>query len=237
MSLNANELFSEASVAALLRVSVGRIQPKNFASGSGTLAKLTPVAKNKATGFYKKWTSPVSEVTTISSTGTISGGNFTITVNGETTGNIAHDATAATVKTALLALGGIDPEDVVVTGGPLSTNTSLVLTWGGKLAKQVVAVSASLGSLTGGGSATLTETTAGVGDLESGDYDIAGFVWPDPVTLDSDEEVIGNVLMSGTIHFDDIPIVSGYTSNQLKEALRNGGVRQLGFMIQGLSGF
>ena len=41
---------------------------------------------------------------------------YTLTFNGQTTGNIAYNATAATVQTALEGLSNIAPGDVVVTG-------------------------------------------------------------------------------------------------------------------------
>lgn len=48
--------------------------------------------------------------------GTATGGTFTLTFDGQTTGNIAYDASAATVETALEALSNIDSGDVDVTG-------------------------------------------------------------------------------------------------------------------------
>lgn len=45
-------------------------------------------------------------------------GNWTITYSGQTTGNIAYNATASTVQTALEALSNLDAGDVLVTGGP-----------------------------------------------------------------------------------------------------------------------
>lgn len=235
MSLNANELFASADQAAAKRWEAHEVQPKTFAIGSLLLALLTPLAKLKSTGHYQRWTAPETEVNLITPTGTVSGGTFTITVNGETTGNIAYNANAATIKDALVALGGIDPDDVTVTGGPLSSG-AVTFTWGGKLAKQAIAFSCSTGSITGGGSIAASEGTAGIGD-GTGAQEIAGFAAvPEGIQLDADEQVIGLVMMKGIIHFDDIPVVSGYTSNQLKEALRNGGVREKGFTIQGLTG-
>jgi len=127
MALNPNELFSSASVAALKRVEAKTIQPKTFASGSGTLAALTPVAFNTSTGFWVVWTN----------------------------------------------------------GGANGTGT------------------------------------------------IKGFVWPDAVVLDSDEEVLGNVLLEGKIHYADIALPDGETAANLKGALRDG-PRSLGIIIQGL---
>lgn len=45
-----------------------------------------------------------------------SGGTFTLTYDGQTTGNIAYDASASTVDTALEALSNIGAGDVTVTG-------------------------------------------------------------------------------------------------------------------------
>lgn len=127
MALNPNELFASNTVSALKRVEAKTIQPKTFASGSGTLAQLTPIAFNTSTGFWVPWTD----------------------------------------------------------GGANGTGT------------------------------------------------ISGFVWPDEVVLDSDDEVMGNVLLEGKVHYDDIALPSGETEANLKTALRDG-PRGLGLIIQGL---
>lgn len=62
---------------------------------------------------------------------------------------------------------------------------------------------------------------------------IKGFVGPDPIVLAASNEVLGNVIMGGTIHLADIPIIAGYTLAQLKTAL-TGTVRALGYKIQGM---
>jgi hypothetical protein len=51
-------------------------------------------------------------------TGTPTGGTFTLTYKGQTTGAIAYNATNTTVQTALAALSTIGAGNVVVTGGP-----------------------------------------------------------------------------------------------------------------------
>jgi hypothetical protein len=56
----------------------------------------------------------VNEIQLIVSNGT--GGTFTITYSGQTTGNVDWDATAAEVETALVALSNIAPGDVDVSG-------------------------------------------------------------------------------------------------------------------------
>lgn len=103
-------------------------------------------------------------VQTMSDSGTVSGGTYTIAFKHPTTGveeitaAIAFDANAATVQAALVALSGIDSGDVVVTG----TTPDLVFTFGGNLANtpiQLMVVDS--GSLTGGGSYSIAVTTVG----------------------------------------------------------------------------
>lgn len=230
MTYAANEQYSATTPTTNKRFRAGSIRPKTFGAGSGTLAKLTPVTFYTALGTWGIWQGPSKSnaIETISSTGTISGGNWTITINGETTANIAHNANTATIQAAIDALGNVDSGDVVVTGGPLSTNTSVVLTFGGQFAKESVTVTASLGSLTGGGSASLAHTQAGVA-IEG----FKGFVYED-VALAAANEVLGNVILSGEIHIDDIPVVTAsYSLAELKAELRTA-ARPLNFTVHGL---
>lgn len=60
-----------------------------------------------------------AEVQTITITGTPTGGSFTLSYDGETTGAIAYNATAAAVRSALEALSNIQVNDIVTAGGPL----------------------------------------------------------------------------------------------------------------------
>jgi hypothetical protein len=57
----------------------------------------------------------------LSISGTPTAGDFAVTVNGQTTTDIAYDATAATIQTALEALSNLVPGDVVVVGGPINS--------------------------------------------------------------------------------------------------------------------
>lgn len=56
-----------------------------------------------------------SEQVTLTRTGTVSGGDFTLSYDGETTIAIAHDADATEVKAALVRLDGLSDEDIAVT--------------------------------------------------------------------------------------------------------------------------
>lgn len=106
------------------------------------------------------------EVNSLIATGATAG-NFQIRVNGQTTGNIPWNATAAVVSTALKALSNVDENDVVVTGGPLPT-TAVVITWADALAGQDMDVTVQNGTLTGG-NAVITTTTPGVDQSPAAD--------------------------------------------------------------------
>jgi len=119
----------------------------------------------------------VAEVQTISVSGTVSSGTYTLTFQGETTSAIAFGATAATVQTALLALPNLDTGDVVVTGGPLPT-TPMVLTFGGQYASvDVPIVVVNSAALIGGGSYVNVQTTAGAPIAQSTLQPMSGKEW------------------------------------------------------------
>lgn len=84
-------------------------------------------------------------------------GNYTLTVEGQETANIAHTANAAAVQAALELLTTVSAGDVTVTG----TLPTLTLTWGGNLAAQPVDVTFD-GTGLSGGTPTFTETTEGI---------------------------------------------------------------------------
>lgn len=231
MAYNPNEQFNETTgLGSQLRVFPTVVQPKTFAVGSGTLAQLTPLAFSDTLRQWIPWSGKRNEISTITKSGTVSGGTYTLTVQGETTAAIAYNANAATIQAALLLLGVIDSGDVVVTdvGGGATGGGSTVLTFGGKFASGVIVVSLDGASLTGGGSYALAETQAGKD--QSG---VRGFVWPDEVVLDADEEVLGQVMLAGRVHYADIVLPAGETESVLKADLQNN-ARSLGLIIQGL---
>lgn len=96
----------------------------------------------------------VNEVQVVTLTGGPTGGTFTLTYSGQTTGTIAYNASAATVDAALEALSNIGAGDVAVTG---SAGGPWTVTFGGALAGTNVAqMTGSAASLTGAGSQTLS---------------------------------------------------------------------------------
>jgi hypothetical protein len=103
-----------------------------------------------------------SAVQTLTVTGTPTGGTFRLSWRGQRTATIAHNATAATVQTALRALSRIGGSGVTVTGdagGPWA------VTFAGPLAKlEVPLIALAANSLTGGTSPSVSvaNTTPGV---------------------------------------------------------------------------
>lgn len=68
---------------------------------------------------------------------------------------------------------------------------------------------------------------------------IRGFVWPDEVQLVDGKEVLGQVLMLGRLHVDDVDLSQTpgpETIADLKTELRNN-VRDRGLIIEGLDQF
>ena len=102
-----------------------------------------------------------NDVQTITTTGVPTGGTFTLTFGGATTGNLNWNATAAQVQAALVALPSIGAGNVVCTAGPLPTG--VVCTFGGNLAGKALSAMTHTDSLTGGSSpvAVVTHTTTG----------------------------------------------------------------------------
>jgi hypothetical protein len=62
---------------------------------------------------------------------------------------------------------------------------------------------------------------------------IRGFVWPDAVQQHATETVLMNVMMAGTVNYNDIPL-NGETAANLKASLRIAAVRNAGFIIEDL---
>lgn len=92
-----------------------------------------------------------TETQTVTITGTPTGGTFTLTFEGQTTGAIAYNASASTVQTALVALSNIGPGDVICTGGALP-GTPVVVEFTGALAGANRTLMTATSSLTGGAS-------------------------------------------------------------------------------------
>ncbi len=104
--------------------------------------------------------SGTAEVQTVTITGTPTGGTFTLTYDGETTGPIDFDAASADVQTALEALANIEPGDVTVTGAAGGPYTATFTAAEGNVSQMV----GNGDELTGGVAPAVTVTTPTPGD-------------------------------------------------------------------------
>ncbi len=102
-----------------------------------------------------------NEIQTITQAATVSGGNYTITFDGETTAAIAWDAAIADIELNLESLDNIPQGECTVGGGALPA-TPVTLTFSGTLAGVQPLATINSGALTGGGTYDITETTPGV---------------------------------------------------------------------------
>lgn len=239
MAYEANELFGTVTRGVeQLRVEPREIQPKTFApvSGGATLARLTPVAFDTTLSKWVVWSAIVREEEVQTITIDATGGTFTVTFDGETTGALAWNISAANLLAALEGLSSLQAGDITVTLDTL-VYTITFLGTGRYGYVDVPAITTNPASLTGGGgTAAVAEGNKGVAD--TGRNDIRGFVWPNAVTVDDsgdgNEDVIGQVLLAGRIHYDDIVLPSGESATNLKAALRSG-CRERGLWIEGLA--
>lgn len=104
-------------------------------------------------------TTMVNEVQQIATdSGTITAGNFKLTFEGQQTGNIAWNAAASAVQTALEALSNVDSGDVAVTGGALPGTPVSVEFKGAYAGVNDVQMSVDNTGLTGGTLAVTTTT-------------------------------------------------------------------------------
>lgn len=130
----------------------GRIDPSQFEDEGAVRV----VANGAASGGTNE-----QQTITIDATG----GTFTVTYDGQTTGAVAYNAAAGTLEDALEALSNLAPGDVEVT----KAGSVFTLTFGGTLAKtNVAAVTTNAASLTGGAStATVATSTPGAAGATS----------------------------------------------------------------------
>jgi hypothetical protein len=147
---------------------------QKIAQPGTVLAKITSGTDTGKVGPYCSQTA-TKEVQTLTKGGTVSGGTFTLSFNGEVTTAIAYDAVAATVQAALNALTSITTVGgVVVTGGPLNTGAfSVTFNYGFDQPMLVSDVT----NLTGAGAAvTVAEGTKGTAGAVDGRQTAANIV-------------------------------------------------------------
>jgi hypothetical protein len=131
------------------------------------LAPLTQAIPTKIGDIIKLTGADVNEVQTLTLTGTPTGGTFTLTFKGVSTGPIAFNATAAAVQAALEGLSTIGTGGVVVAGGTPLPAGPLTITFSGTntSASNQPLITGNPALLTGGATPTVSvvETTAGSG--------------------------------------------------------------------------
>lgn len=247
MALQSEELFGDAvNQTPNLRAfpEQNGIIPGKLASYSPDrdLPNLTPLYWDDVASNWAVWVGASNEVNTITAASTpATAGNFKLTVNGQQTANIAFNANAAAVQSALEALSNVEPGDVVAAdsgpGSNLGTGSHVVtLTWGGNLAGQDITISIDTSGLTGNPHVLATSTAGGAAPSDGGLID--GFLWaPDQAhsALAAGETLI-QVFVLGLIHRDDIPVPSGESQTNLDSALLSSSLREKGIILQGLAG-
>jgi len=214
-------------------------------SSATAIPHLTPLYCDESAGnTWKVWLGDVDEVNTLTAHAATpaTAGDFTLTVNGQTTAAIVFNATAAIIQAALEALSNVAPGDVTaVDSGPganLGTASHVVtLTWGGNLAGTDITITADFTGISAGSDPVLATSTPGGTDQTPGS-EIDGFLWcpADPFVPSTSGEKLVQVFRRGVIHRDDIPIPSTGGQNDLDEALLASNLREKGIDIQGLPG-
>jgi hypothetical protein len=105
-----------------------------------------------------------NQITRLDFAGTISGGTYTLTVNGHTTAAIAWNAANETIAAAIAAAVPVPIYDVRVSGGP--SPADVLIEFGGTFNQTAVTVSRT-SSLTGGGTLTIVTDRSALADLSS----------------------------------------------------------------------
>lgn len=195
---------------------------------SGTLTGLTTgggATSGEAATAYAG-TALVPDPTTLAvDVGTATGGTFTVTVNGETTGAIAYNAATSAVVAALAAIG--------YTVTCAKAGTVYTITFGALT--ELLALPTVTGDISGLTGATLT-AVATAGTASGGTHKIFGFVHPNPIQIHATNDVMGMIMVEGEIHYDEIAaLVDSGDLSALQTALKDGLVSK-GLIIQGLAG-
>lgn len=159
------------------------------------------LGKVTSTGKYGPYAANSNEVQTIN-LGAASAGTITITLDGETTGAIAFNASAATVQTALEGLSNVNPGDVTVTGGPLPATVSLTFSGGARAGTDVPTVTVTPTGLTGG-TVTVATATAGGSAVSTGRQVAVGHLFTD-VSVADQLVAAGSTSLTGNVY---VPIL------------------------------
>lgn len=138
------------------------------------LAKIVNGAESGKVGPFMA--AGTKEVQTETATGTVSGGTYTLTFNGQTTANIAWNAANSAIQSALEALSTIGVGNIAVTGGPFP-GTPVTLTFQGTMGGNQPQITATTTNLTGSTPGiTMATSTPGTTGAVDGRGDTANIV-------------------------------------------------------------
>lgn len=152
-------------------------------------------------------TTPVEANESVSIAVDATGGTFTITFRGGTTGAIAFNAIPAVVQAALELLPEVEVGDIIVSGGPGSAGhaTPYVLAFSqdGQYADEdAPAITTTPASLTGGAGTAAVTTTAGAAGATDGTGTAVGVLRS---ALDiSAADQLGNIVFVGHLKIDQL---------------------------------
>ena len=194
VTAEASFLASEHGIVKRAGVTLAASLVSADGDGNKIVAAGTVLGKVTATGLY----GPYGENTNESQTVTVdaTGGTFTLTFDGETTGAIAENAAAATVQTALLALSNLNAGDVSVTG---SAGGPFTVTFSGQYADtNVPALTADPASLTGGAGTVVIATDPAGGSTVSDGREVAAGILLESVNL-KDGDTVAGMLIHGSV--------------------------------------
>jgi hypothetical protein len=151
---------------AIMKFTGGGLQPYRNPDDAETqpvvLAGGITLAQGTVLGLVAGSGVDVNEVQTVTITGTPTGGFVNLVFNGQVTANIAYNAIASAVQSALEALSNIGTGNVACAGGPLP-GTPVTVAFQGALAGRKVPVMTTFAAFTGGASpaVAVAETTPG----------------------------------------------------------------------------
>lgn len=157
-SCDAEIILTNESANSLRFVAYG-LQGRDRVAGTSLIVR---AASMGVTGYSGTLTAAINEVQTITKTGTVTGGTYKLTHEGNETASLAHDASNATILAALEALASFNAGTLTMGGGALP-GTNATITGTGDLAGcSINPITVTSSALTGGGSYAVVATTAGV---------------------------------------------------------------------------
>jgi hypothetical protein len=169
IAYNANAATTKAALEALSTVGTDDItvggQPLNT-TGATTFTFAAEIGDAPMLSVDLSSCGVTAEVQTLTSDDATEG-TFTLSYGGDTTTDLAYNASTADIQAALLALDSLETGDVVVSGTTLAATGTTVFTFRASLG-DVAMLTIDISDLTGPETATFAETTKGV--LASGSF-------------------------------------------------------------------